>query len=134
MQQGGGMMAHDSSCNSEDGSDRGRHTHPSSFTPEAASLMLHSLFSNSEAKDIHTLCRDGNLQIVGPLIEANPSCLEIIDTVGQLPLHAACANQRMYAWMVVKTFVEEFPEGARLADEMGQLPLHIAARNEGPFF
>jgi len=81
---------------------------------------------------INHVCKYGSLADAMALFKANPALVRNRDVILQFPLHAACCNQRLYGWKIVKFVLSEYPEAARQPDSLGRLPLHFAAGNEGP--
>ena len=85
-----------------------------------------------EDDTIHYVCKYGSLADAMALFKRNPSLVRNRDQILQYPLHAACCNQRLYGWKIVKYLLTEYPDAVRQADALGRLPLHLAASNEGP--
>ena len=65
------------------------------------------------AEQIHNQCRQGTPVHVMALFKHNPALLRKRDLILQYPLHAACYNQCLYGWKIVKFLLDEYPEAAR---------------------
>jgi hypothetical protein len=57
------------------------------------------------------------------LLRVDPSCASYRDSLGCLPLHYACSNERSSPGLIA-ALIAAYPEAAQEADMDGRLPLH----------
>lgn len=82
-------------------------------------LLLHALFKDDSDEPA--------LDILIPLIEANPRAVRHTDSNGLLPLHYACKNKASSE--VIESLLLHYPEAAHVPIQGTKaLPLHIALR------
>lgn len=77
--------------------------------------------SDEDGTPLHIACYKGmSVELVKPLLEANPGAASVRNKFGKIPLHHAKNPE------VVDKLLGAYPEGVGCEDKRGRLPLHYA--------
>jgi len=81
---------------------------------------------------LHLAClsQNSDSEIVQFLLQYNPDAALIVDRIERLPIHYACANNRVVSG--IDALLDRFPETSQRRDGQGWLPLHIACHYGAP--
>ena len=91
--------------------------------------MKHSAFKkDSTMKEICNAIEAGSLNT---LLQAKPHLLRESDSLGDLPLHAACSaryqtTSELHTMETIETLARHYPEALGTPNAHGMLPLHLA--------